>query len=79
MQHPATFWRTTLACFCVTLTLAACGGGGNTVDPNVIPVATTGEFTTFVATRTPDEASEPIDVEAVVPPTSEADEPRDVT
>jgi ABC-type glycerol-3-phosphate transport system substrate-binding protein len=79
MQHQATLWRTTLACLSVTLTLAACGGSSHSADPNVVPVATTAEFTNFVATRAADEAAEPIDVEAVLPPTSEADEPRDVS
>jgi ABC-type glycerol-3-phosphate transport system substrate-binding protein len=79
MQHQAILWRTTLACLSATLTLAACGGSNHTADPNVIPVATTGEFTNFVATRAADEASEPIEVEAVLPPTSETEEPRDVT
>jgi hypothetical protein len=79
-QHPSQRpWLVVVACLPLVLTLSACGGGNHTVDPNLVPVATTTEFTNFVATRTPDEAADPIEVEDVVPPTSETDEPRDVT
>lgn len=61
-------------------TLAACGGGGSDARPgdDAIPVASIDEFTAFVGARKADESSEPLSLEALMPPTSETAEPIEI-
>ncbi len=64
----------------VVLALAGCGSSDSN-DPGsvAIPVTSSADFTTFVGSRTGDDLSEPLDIETLMPPTSETAEPIDVT
>lgn len=68
-----------LMCGTAWVLLAACGGDPLTGSAGLIPTNSVGEFSTYVGTQPADERSEPVDVEAVLPPTSETAEPVDVT
>jgi hypothetical protein len=70
-----------LAALSAVLMLSACGGDPAAADPDAIPsapAATSMEFSQFVSKRMADDVAEPLDVEAVTPPTSESEEPIDV-
>jgi hypothetical protein len=70
-----------VAALSAVLMLSACGGDPAAVDPDAIPsapAATSVEFSQFVSKRVADDAAEPMEVEAVVPPTSESEEPIDL-
>ncbi len=61
--------------------LCGCGGDPTAVDPDLVPslpTATSMEFSQFVSKRVADDVAEPLDVEAVTPPTSETEEPIDL-
>jgi hypothetical protein len=69
------------AALSAVLMLSACGGDPAAADPDAIPsapAATSMEFSQFVSKRMADDVAEPLDVEAVTPPTSESEEPIDV-
>lgn len=68
-------WAAALA----VVALAGCGSSNDDAASAVIPVGSSTEFTTFVGSRTADDLSEPVDIETLLPPTSETAEPIDVT
>lgn len=68
-----------LTCAMAWALLAACGGDPAPGANGAIPVGSVGEFTGFVASQSANDTSEPVDVESVLPPTSETAEPNDVT
>ncbi len=82
-QVPARALRRALgsAALVAAATLSACGGDPAANEPEVIPslpAATSLEFSQYVSKRLPDDTAEPLEVEAVSPPTSESEEPIDV-
>jgi uncharacterized lipoprotein YmbA len=63
--------------------LAACGGGHGTVEVlGAVPASATAApdaFTRYVAALPEDEQREPLNVDGLVPPTSEMAEPEPIT
>jgi hypothetical protein len=57
--------------------LTACGGKPN--DSDSIPTATVGDFSQWVGSRPSDDGAEPLEVDTVLPPTSETAEPVSLT
>ena len=68
-------WAAALA----VVALAGCGSSNDDGAGAAIPVGSSTEFSTFVGSRTADDLSEPVDIETLLPPTSETAEPIDVT
>lgn len=73
----ATLPRTMALAALLAAGLAACGGKPD--EGNTIPTATVGDFSQWVGSRPADESAEPLDVEGVLPPTSETAEPVELT
>lgn len=67
-----------LTCGAAWVLLAACGGDPSPVSGATIPTGSVVEFTGYVAAQPNDDRSEPVDVDGVLPPTSETAEPVDV-
>ena len=75
----------TLSAALASAVLAACGGGGGSSEPEVPPPAdnqvpasalvSADAYTRYAASLAPSETAEPVDVSAVIPPTSETREP----
>ena len=76
-----------LSVLMLTVGLAACGGGDDPVPPppvasNEVPAsayASTTAYSQYAGSLAANEATEPLDVDKVVPPTSESEEPIDVS
>ncbi len=78
---PGPRWALGLAALATVAVLSGCGGDPAAADPDIVPslpTATSAEFTQFVSKRMADDGAEPLDVETVVPPTSESEEPIDL-
>ncbi len=60
------------------ITLAACSGKTDDPAAGGIPVATVVDYSNYVGSRSDDNTGEPLEVDDVMPPTSETAEPIDV-
>lgn len=68
------------ACLLAVGALSACGSSyDDDVSSTAIPVGTTAEFSGYVGSRAADDTGEPVDIDTLMPPTSETAEPIDVT
>ena len=76
----------TMGAAAVLALLAACGGGNDpvaaVVDNTIVPAgaaASPAAFSGYIGTMAADDRAEPLNVDAVTPPTSDTTEPADMS